>query len=198
MPWGRAVVALAFVGIAVSGCAKAPTAEIEAADAALTAAVTAESEDYAPATLASVRDLRAQLEAELTLQSEKFALTRNYDHALELANQVKTGAEQAATEAASTKEVVRQETAVLVETVKTALQEAQTMLTRAPRGKGSAMDLAALQGDLDTAAVAITEGEAAFAEGKFAQAKSKFEAAQAGIDSVKTAIETAIQARTIR
>ncbi len=198
LPWARAVAAFAFMGIVVSGCAKAPAAEIEAADAALSAAVAAEAEAYAPAALGSVRDLRAQLDAELTLQGEKFALTRSYDHALELANQIKTAADQTAGEAASTKEAVRQETAVLIDEVKLALQDVQTMLTRAPRGKGSAMDLAALQTDLDTASATIVEGETAFAEGKFMEAKSKLEAAQAGIGGVKTAIETAIQARTIR
>jgi hypothetical protein len=180
------------------GCAKPPSADIEAADVALNAAVTAEAEAYAPAALGSVRDLQAQLDAELALQSEKSFLTRSYGHAQELATQIKTAADQATTEAAANKEVVRQETAVLADQVKMALQDVQALLTRAPRGKGSAMDLAALQSDLDSAAAGIAESETAFAEGKFMEAKSKLEAAKAGVDGVKTAIDLAVQARTIR
>lgn len=186
---------LAFTGAALTGCAKVPAAEIEQADAAIAAAVAAEAETYASASLASVRDLRAQLDAELNAQAEKFALTRSYTRAQELASQIKGRAEQVAAEAASNKEAVRQEVAAMVEVVKLGLQEARSLLARAPRGKGSAMDLAALQGDLDAAAAAISEGETAFAEGRYMDAKSKLEGAQATILSVKGAVEAAAQAR---
>lgn len=182
----------------LSACSKPPAAEIESADAALTAAVAAGAEEYAPASLGSVRDLRAQLDAELALQSEKFALTRSYGHATELAAQILTASEEASAETARVKEEVRTETTALLAEVKVALAEVQDMLKTAPRGKGSATDLAALQSDLDSASVNLVEGETALNEGRYLEAKAKVLAVQSGAQAVRSAIEAAVRARTGR
>ena len=195
---GTVVVSLALVGAVISGCSKPPSADLEAAEAAVAAAVASGAEEYAPASLAGVSDLKAQLDTELGIQGEKFALTRSYDHAQELAVQMKAGADAVAAEAIQAKETVRQETTALLQEVKVALDDVQAMLSAAPRGKGSAVDLAALQGDLDSAKATLLEGEAAFNDGQYMVAKTKIVAVQSGTQSVKSAIETAIQARTRR
>jgi len=195
---GTAIVSLALVGVALTACAKAPSAELESAEAAISTAVTSGAEEYATASLAAVRDLKAELDTELGIQSQKFALTRSYDHAQELAVQMKAEADAAAAEAVEAKEVVRQETTALLTEVKVALEDVQGMLASAPKGKGTAADLAALQGDLDSAKATLAEGETAFTEGRYLEAKTKIMAVQSGTLSVKTAIETAIQARTNR
>lgn len=195
---GRVVLALGLSGMVLSGCSKPPAAQIEAADAALAAAVADGAEQYATASLGSVRDLRAQLDAELALQSEKFALTRSYDHAQELATQIATAAGEASAETARVKEEVRTETTALLSEVKVALAEVQEMLRTAPRGKGSAMDLAALQADLDSASATLVEGETALNEGRYMDAKAKVLAVQSGTQAVRTAIESAIRGRTGR
>lgn len=195
---GTAIVSLALVGVALSACGKAPTAELESAEAAIATAVTSGAEEYATASLAAVHDLKAQLDTELGIQSQKFALTRSYDHAQELAVQMKAEADAAAAEAVEAKEVVRQETTVLLTEVKVALEDVQAMLASAPTGKGTAADLAALQGDLDSAKATLAEGETAFTEGRYLEAKTKIMAVQSGTLSVKTAIETAVQARAGR
>lgn len=195
---GRWMVLLALAGLGVAGCSKPPAAEIEVADAAITAAVGAGAEEYAAGSLGSVRDLRAQLDSELALQGGKSSLTRSYDHALELATQVTTAANAAASEAAASKEAVRQETTALLEQVRVALTEVQGMLAAAPRGKGTAMDLAALQADLDAASTSLLESETALEEGRYLEAKTKVVAVQHAAQSVKTAIETATQAQVVR
>ena len=195
---GTAMVSLALVGVVLSGCSKPPSSELETAEAAMSAAVDSGAEEYAPASLAAIRDLKAQLDTEMGIQAEKFALTRSYDHAQELALQMKAGADAAAAEAIQGKETVRQETTVLLQEVKVALDEVQALLVAAPRGKGSAVDLAALQGDLDSAKATLIEGETAFGEGQYLVAKTKIMAVQSGTQAVKSAIEAAIQARTGR
>ena len=194
--WG--FLALAVTSLTLSACSKPPTVEMEAADAAMAAAVSAGAEEYASASMASARDLQAELTAELGIQADKSALTRSYDHATDLAIQLKAAADQTATEAASTKEQVRQEPTALLAEVKLALTEVQGMLATAPRGKGSATDLAAFQADLDSAAVTLAEGETAIAEGRYLDAKTKVLAVQSSTQSVKSAIETAARARTGR
>lgn len=197
-PRWQVVPILAVAGLFVSGCAKVPNDEIEAANAAMGNAMQAGAEEYALEAVGSMRDLRAELDTELAVQSEKWAMTRSYDRARELAFQVTTAAEAAGADAAAAKEAVRQETSVLLEEVKVALQEVQTMLASAPTGKGTAADLAALGADLDSAVVTLGEGEAAFAEGRYLEAKTKVLAVQAGAQSVRTAIEAALQARNTR
>ena len=193
---GRTLIVLGVSGLVLCACSKAPTTEIAAADSAMALAVEAGVEEYAPVAYGSAQDLRAQLDAELGIQSEKFALTRSYDHALELANQIKTAADEAAGETALRKEEVRVETTVLLAEVKVALADVQTMHATAPRGKGSAMDLAALKADLDSAAVVLAEGETALNEGRFLEAQTKVLAAQSGALSVRSAIEAAIRGRS--
>ncbi len=133
---GRTVLTLALTGLVLSGCSKAPAAEIEAADAAIAATMAAGAEEYAPASWGSVNDLRAQLDAELAIQSEKFALTRSYDHAEDLALQVKAASEEAASEVAIKREEVRQQTATLLAEVKLALVEVAGDADHRPQREG--------------------------------------------------------------
>lgn len=195
MPRLQLLTALALVGIVASGCAKPPTVEIEAADAAIGSAMNAEAQEYAPEALGPVTDLRAQLDAELALQNEKWAVTRSYDRALELANQVRAAADETATAAAVAKETVRNETTILLAEVRVALEDVGTLLTNAPRGKGTATDLAALRADLDSAALILGESEVALGEGKYLVAKTKLLSVQSGVEGVRAAIEAAVQAR---
>lgn len=193
-----AVFAATLPFLLVYGCAKAPTLEMDAADQAITNAVGAGAEEYAPESLGRARDLRAELETELTLQQEKMYLTRSYDHALDLANQIKAAGDRATSDAVAGKESARQETSALLAEVKVALADVQAMLAKAPTGKGTAADLAALQEDIDSAVAILGESEAAFAEGRYLEAKSKVMAVKSGTESVKAAIDAAIQARTGR
>jgi hypothetical protein len=195
---GAAVMSLALAGMVLSGCSKPPSADLEAATAALASATAAEAQEYAQASFAGIEDLQAQLDSELKIQSEKSAFTRSYDHAKELATEIKANADAVAMEAVQAKESVHMETTALLQEVKLSMEEVQTMLTTAPKGKGSAMDLAALQGDLDTAKATLAEGEAEFNNGKYMVAKTKILAAQSGAQTVKSAIETAISARSGR
>lgn len=78
----------AVIGIAVVltagmfiGCAEPPTADLEAAKAALATAEKAEATAYADAELSAARQAIAEAEAELATQQGKFALSRKYDTA---------------------------------------------------------------------------------------------------------------------
>ena len=195
MPRLQVLSAVALLGLLASGCAKPPTVEIEAADAAMGNAMNAEAQEYAPEAMGPIRDLRAQLDAELALQGEKWAVTRSYDRAIELASQIEVAAKETATEAAQAKETVRNETTVLLAEVKVVLEEVQALLAKAPTGKGSAADLAALKADLDSAALILGESEADLVGGKYLEAKTKLLSVQSGVEGVRAAIDAAVLAR---
>jgi len=190
----RALVALA-AALALTACSKPPTEAIAAADAAQQAAVAAGAEEYAPQAMNAVTEAKAALDAELAAQGQKMSLTRSYKQAETLVAAYKTAADQAATAAAAGKEQAKQEATTLISEGRMALDEATTLLASAPRGKGSAADIAAMKADLEAAGVALTEAETSLTNGMFLDAKSKATSAKESIQRVKDAVTAAQAAR---
>ena len=194
----RLSVALVLIGLTsatAAGCAQVPQADIDAAKASVEQATTAGAADYAEESFRAVQDAQTALDAELAAQADKFALTRSYSKATELAAALKAAADTAAQDAVTGREAMKNEAMTLIADAKAALTQAQDMLAKAPRGKGTAQDIEALKADLTGAATSITEAETAFATDNFREAKAKAEAAKAAAASVVTAVEQAMAAR---
>ena len=136
---------LALLSVA---CAKEPTDALNAAKAALEAAKTAGASDYAPAALAAADTAAAALDAELKAQTEKFSLTRSYTKAAELAAAAKTAADEASAAAVTGKEQMKAEATTLIAGVRGGVDAAKQALAKAPKGKGSAADLEAMNADV--------------------------------------------------
>ncbi len=179
----------------VAACASVPQADIDAAKAAVEQATTAGAADYAEESLRAVQEAQTALDAELAAQADKFSLTRSYGKATELATARTAAAEKAAADAATGREAAKNQATTLIADAKTALTQAQEMLAKAPRGKGTEQDLAALKADLEGAATAITEAEAAFATDSYKDALAKADAAKTTAGNVTAAVEQAIAAR---
>jgi len=194
-PSVTALALFAFVAATAAGCAQVPQADIDAAKAAVEQATAAGAADYAPDSFRAAQDAQTALEAELAAQADKFSVTRSYAKATELAAALKTAGEKAAADAATGREAARNEATTLIADAKASLEKAEQMLAKAPKGKGTAQDLAALKADLSGAAMSITEAETAFATEAFIDAKTKAEAAQATAANVIAAVEQAMAAR---
>ncbi len=188
-------VLLVVLGLAVTvaGCASPPTADIDAAKTAITNAGTAGASEYAPDSLKAAEDAQAALDAEMKAQDGKWF--KSYDKAKELAAAAKAAGEKAAADAAAGKEKAKADATQGIADAKTALTEAQELLKKAPKGKGSAADLAAMKTDLTNAETTIADAEAALNNGKFLDAKAKAESAKNAATTVKTAIEEAKAAK---
>ena len=178
--------------IAMVGCAKPPQSDIDAAKQAVQNAQ-AEASKNASDSLRAAQDTLSRLDAELKAQEEKFALFRKYDTATQLATQAKQQAEKAASDAAAAKERVKNEASNLMASVRASLDEAKTMLASAPRGKGTQLDLEAMNADLAAVEASLAEIDQAFNSGDYLEAKAKAESAAASVNSVKTEIQTAIE-----
>lgn len=181
------------LGISVVACGSVPQAAIDAAKAAVDQAVTAGANEYAADAMKAAQDAQAALDAELKVQEGKWF--KSYTQATELAAALKTAGEQAVTAAAAGKEKVKGEATGLIAEVKTALEEAQTLLAKAPKGKGTAADIEALKTDLANAATALTDAESGLTAERFLDAKAKAESAKNAVAAVKTAVETAMAAK---
>jgi hypothetical protein len=177
------------------GCAKPPMAEIDAAKAALQAAVDGGAGDYASASLRDAQNAVQALDAEVQAQTKKFALMRSYKQAATLAASAKAAGEKALADANAGKEAAKQASAALLEQAKAASAAAMDAIAHAPKGKGTEMDLQAMNNDLQSVATQISEGEAAWAAGKYLEAKAKFESALNQANNVKGMIDQAKAAK---
>lgn len=182
--------ALAFA-VVVSACASPPQEVIDTAAQAEEAAMASGAQEYAPEAVNAVMDAKAALEAELAVQSERMALTRSYGRAEELAVAYQSAAEAAAAEAAAGRQKAEEEATLLLSDGRMALDDAREALATAPRGKGSAADLAAMQADLDAAGTTLTEAEAALQAGAFLEAQTKAMTAIEAIARIREAVSQA-------
>jgi hypothetical protein len=186
---------LAGVALLTVACAKEPTDAVNAAKSALEAAKTAGAADYAPDAIAAADTAAAALDAELKAQAEKFALTRSYTKAGELATAAKSAADQAAAAAVAGKEQMKAEATTLIAGVRGSVDAAKQALAKAPKGKGSAADLEAMNADVAGVEAALGEMDSAMAAGNYKDAKVKAEAAKATLDRIVADVQAATLAK---
>lgn len=128
------------------GCAKQPTEEINAAQASIAAAVADGAEKFAAEDTKKLKDSMQAAQDEIKVQDGK--TFKNYDKAKELLSKVKADAEALKAGLAAKKEEAKKNAAVAEEAAKASVKEAQALLTKAPKGKGSKADIEALKADL--------------------------------------------------
>jgi len=90
------------LAVTVAGCASPPTADVDAAKAAVDRAATDHADQYAAESLKAAQDARAALDAELKAQEGK--LIKSYDKTKELAVAAKAAGDKAAADAVAAKE----------------------------------------------------------------------------------------------
>jgi hypothetical protein len=166
-----AVVVLTLV--LFSGCAKAPTQELDAAKAALESAVKAEANVYAADAYKAVNDSLEAAQAEIETQNAKFGLFRNYDHAKKLLESVTTTAAEVAQQATVNKEKVRAEADTLIQKAASAVEMAKKKLAKAPKGKEGKMVLMTFQNDLQTLESELNVAKQSQEQGQYMAARDK-------------------------
>jgi len=184
--------------LGLGACASRPDADIAAANESLGAARVAEAESYAPDEYAKASDSLKEAQAEISVQEDKFALTRSYDKAVEILSRAKQEAQQAAEAASANREKVKAEVESTQARISTLLSETRDMLDSAPKGKGTKADLEALAADLAAAEGSLGAASQSVSDGKFLQARDELEAVSAKITSIRTEIENAVAARKRR
>jgi outer membrane biosynthesis protein TonB len=119
------------LAIAVTGCASPPTAEVEAAKAAVDKATTARADQYAAESLKAAQDARAALDAELKAQEGKSF--KSYDKTKELAIAAKAAGDKASADAIAGKE--KADAAAAKEKADAAAREKARMAAVRPGGR---------------------------------------------------------------
>ncbi len=188
-------VALIALGLVFGGCAKRPEVDIAAARTAVTEAATPDAQTYAPDALRRVKEAEQALDRELAVQDKKFVLFRKYEEAKRLAAEVTTKAGEAKTEAAAKKAEAMAEATRLIQEAKALLTEVQGMMEKAPRGKGTALDLQVLKSDLASVETTLGEADMSFASEKYLDAQKQAKLALNTANSVKTELTAAMEAK---
>lgn len=141
-----------LTALAAWGCAEPPEAEVAAAREALTAAETAEAQTWAPEAYQEAQAAMDAANAEISAQAEKFAMTRSYDEAERLVAEAQAKAEAAQQAAAEGEEQARVEAETALQTARTSLDQAATLLGEVEacnrRPKGFETDVVALRASL--------------------------------------------------
>ena len=181
--------AIAMVAV-LSSCGKKPQAEIDATNAAIEAAQTAEAAVYVPAEFAAVQDSMNAINAEIEVQEsklfKKFGPAKvKLDATLALANQV-------AANAAVKKEEVKKEVETAMTAIKAVIEENKTLMTKAPRGKEGAAVLEQIKTEMATIEASVAEAQGLYDKGSYMDALNKVKAANERATGINTELKDAI------
>ncbi len=190
---GLAVIAMVAV---LSSCGKKPQAEIDAANAAIEAAKTAEAAVYVPAEFAALQDSLNAVTAEITAKESK--LIKNFKGETAKLASIVTLANTVAANAATKKEEVKAEAANLMTAIKTVIEENVKLIPKLPRGKEGAAVIEQIKADVATVDAAVVEAQGLFDKGSFMDALNKVKAAKEKADGLNAEVKEVLTKARIK
>jgi len=151
------LVAFSFLVVSLASCAKAPQAEIDAANVSIEAAKTAGADRYAPESFnAASEALKTALTA-VEEQNSKFALFRNYDASKTTLASVATLSTKAVEETTAKKEALKAEVAQAITDLTALIVADKELLAKAPKGKEGKAALEAIGQEIAVVETVNTE-----------------------------------------
>jgi predicted small lipoprotein YifL len=190
---GLAVIAMVAV---LSSCGKKPQAEIDAANAAIEAAKTAEAAVYVPAEFAAVQDSLNAVMADMTAKESK--LFKNFKGETAKLASIVTLANTVAANAATKKEEVKAEAANLMTSIKTVIEENVKLIPKLPRGKEGAAVIEQIKADVATVDAAVVEAQGLFDKGSYMDALNKVKAAKEKADGLNAEVKEVLTKARIK
>jgi hypothetical protein len=181
--------AIAMVAF-LSSCGKVPQAKVDATNAAIAAAQTAEAAVYVPAELSAVQDSMKSITASIEVQKSKLfkkfgPIELKLDATLAAANKT-------ATDAVAKKEEVKKEVETDMAAVKAVIEENKTLITKAPRGKEGAAVLEQIKTEMTTIDATVVEAQGLYDKGTYMDALNKVKAANTSATGINTELKDAI------
>ncbi len=187
--------AIAMVAVLAS-CGKKPQVEIDAANAAIAAAQTAEANVYLPGEFAALQDSMNAINAKIAEVDGK--LFKNYKEVVVKLADVKTLAETVVTNAAVKKDEVKKEAEGLLTNIKAVVEENAKLLPKLPRGKEGAAVIEQIKGDLTAVDATVAEAQSLFDKGTYMDALNKIKAATDKAASLNAEIKEVLTKARIR
>lgn len=173
--------------ISMNSCAKPPTAEVDAAKAAV---ASAESNPdvpmYAADALARAKDSLSKMQKELD--------AKIYDSAKALALETVKNANAAVADAKAAKERIKSSASSLLDSLKKGLEETEKALTSAKKTRRIKLDFAAVSAEIGTIKKAADSAVSDFNSGAFRTALEKGESVQSSLSALNKLISDAVRA----
>ena len=166
--------AIAMVAVLAS-CGKKPQVEIDATNAAIAAAQTAEANVYLPGEFAALQDSMNAINAKIAEVDGK--LFKNYKIVVADLAKVQTAAETVTANVAVKKDEVKKEAEGLLNNIKAVVAENAKLLPKLPRGKEGAAVIEQIKGDLNAVDATVAEAQSLFDKGTYMDALGKIKAA---------------------
>jgi DNA repair exonuclease SbcCD ATPase subunit len=185
----KSLILVLAVAVVLVGC-KQPTAQIDAAKAAIDDVLKGGADKYAPEELKTVQADLSKAMDEIAGQDKKFF--KKFGTAKEMLVKVKADAESLKAALPAKIEAVKNEAVKLQGELQTAINEVKEMLKKAPKGKGTAKDLAALKGDLDGAETEFAGIQKALDGQDYIGALNTAKSIQAKVTGVEDQIQAAL------
>ncbi|MDD8026955.1 MAG: DUF4398 domain-containing protein [Acidobacteriota bacterium] len=185
----KSLILVLTLAVVLVGC-KQPTAQIDGAKAAIDDVLKAGADKYAPEELAVVQGSLTKAMDEIAGQDKKFF--KKFGPAKEMLDKVKVDAEALKAALPAKIEAVKNEAVAMQIALGTMMTEVKDMLKKAPKGKGTAKDLEALQGDLTGAETEAAGIQTALDSQDYIGALNTAKAVTAKVTSVKEQIQAAI------
>jgi hypothetical protein len=181
------IIPLIMVGLVLAGCAKPPTAEMEAAETALTQAENdADAVAFGESSLVRARDAAARMRTE--------ARAKRYDAAKTAAAEVVAAADRAKSDGRTGAARARDEAAALVSTLQSALSETENSLTTAKSIPNVELDFPTLTRDLAGARTQVEQTEASVNANRPREALDRGRAARSALGDIQTRIADGVRA----
>jgi uncharacterized protein YicC (UPF0701 family) len=187
--------AIAMVAF-LSSCGKAPQDKIDAVNAAIESAKTAQADVYVPAEFAAVQDSMKSIMT--SVETQKSKLFKNFKDVTVKLDATLAAAQAVQTSAVTRKEEVKKEVEALMAGIKPVIEENKKLFARAPRGKEGAQVLEQMKSELATVEASVTEAQGMYDSGAYMDANNKLKAAKETADKINGELKDAMKKAGIR
>jgi len=185
----KTVVLVLAIAVVLTGC-KQPTQLINDVKAAIETVTTAGADKYAAEELKAINDDLTKALDEIAAQDKKFF--KKFGPAKEMLAAVQTKVTELTAALPAKIEAAKNAAIQLQGEAQTALTETAELLKKAPKGKGTAKDLEALQADLTGAEALFTEIQTALDANDYIGAADKAKTVKDRVAAIAEQVNAAI------
>lgn len=182
---------LALAVLLVTGCAKPPTEQIQAAEKAVKEAQQSGAATYTAEEYAKLEGTLAALKKEVGDQDGKFALFRDYGKAEQLAASAKADGQRITTEAAKKKEEAKAAALQAQQVAQEGVKSALDLVAKAPVGKDRAA-LEAIKNDAEALRASLNQVQIALDKEDYPAAQTQAKAIHDKSQAVSAEIQNAL------
>ena len=194
----RVLMGLAIISmvVALTSCGKKPQVEIDAVNAAIEAAKSAEAATYLPAEFAALQDSLNSVMTAITAKEGK--MFKNFKAEIARLGEVTALANTVTANVAAKKDEVKAEVSGMMTAIKTVIDENALLIPKLPRGKEGAAVIEQIKADVATVDAAVAEAQGLFDKGSFMDAMNKIKAAKEKADGLNAEVKEVLTKARIR